>query len=98
MIEIIGAIIEAIISALAAIVEAIASLFTAGGEALGAGEALIVLALFFLELLLWGFLVIFELVVALFRWRGPKRVPKPIIWRPKKSGRSQAVSQEVGSK
>jgi hypothetical protein len=80
----IAAIIEVIGGLLAALVEWIVSLFVAGSEALGAGELLVLVLLFGAELILWAMLVVVELTIAVFRWRRPRRVPKPVIWRPAK--------------
>ena len=44
----------------------------AGGEALGAGEIVLVALIFCLELVLWLGLVVAELLAALIKWRRPK--------------------------
>lgn len=82
--EAVVAIFEGITALFAAIIEAIAGLFTVGGEALGAGEALIILFLLIIESVMWFFLLLFELIMALFLWRKPKKIKKPIIYRKKK--------------
>jgi hypothetical protein len=82
-VEIIGAIIEAIVAVVAALIEAIAALFTAGAEALTASEALGVLASLLLELAWWLVLAVGSLLVALVRWSRPKSVPWPRLWRPR---------------
>lgn len=84
MIELLFGIFETLLSLLVGLIEAIASLFTVGGEALGAGEAILVLAALLLEILFWVALCCVELVNSLIQWRKPKKVAKPIIWRPKK--------------
>lgn len=53
MAELLGALFEGVISLVAGLIEAIAGVFTAGGEAMGAGEAIIVFILFLVELVLW---------------------------------------------
>lgn len=63
---------------------ALAGLFVAGGEALGAGEALLLLALLIVEVVYWLLLCLLELIVALLLWRKPRKVAKPIIWRRKR--------------
>lgn len=73
---------------IAAIVEAIISLFVAGGEALVAGEILLLIFSFLLELVFWLILFAGELLSALFHWRKPRAVRKPVIWRPRKTGRN----------
>ena len=82
--EAIVALIEGIMAVISVIIESIAGLFTVGGEALGAGEALMVLFLLIIESIMWFFLFLFELLAALFLWRKPKKVKKPILYRKKK--------------
>jgi hypothetical protein len=40
------------------------------------------LVVFLFELLFWLILWIVELAVSLFKWRKPKIVKKPVLWRP----------------
>lgn len=77
------AVVEAVIGLLAGLIEAVAGLFVASGEALGAGEALLLLVLLILETVFWSLLWLAELVVALLLWRKPRKVAKPVIWRRK---------------
>ena len=84
MIEILFGIVEAIVSFFIACIESIASLFTVGGEALGAGEAILLMMVLLVEVIYWLVLWIVELVTALIYWRKPKKIGKPKIWRPKK--------------
>tara|TARA_R110001599_G_scaffold297218_2_gene501488 strand:+ start:1111 stop:1404 length:294 start_codon:yes stop_codon:yes gene_type:complete len=84
MIELIAGIIEAIVGIFTSIIEAIASLFVSEGIALGAGEAIAIFFLIFVELFMWAVLWIVELLASLFLWRRPKRILKPVLWRPAK--------------
>ena len=95
MIELVIAIIEAIIGIFTAIIEFIASLFSAGGEALGAGEAVIVLFLLLIEIVFWFFLWVVELTVSLLKWRKPRKIKKPVLWRPKKKHEHQEAKQNA---
>ena len=67
------------------IIEAIAGLFTAGAEAMSAGEAIVVLFLFIIELIMWFFMYLIELALSLIQRRKPRKIKKPILWRKKKS-------------
>ena len=67
------------------IIEAIAGLFTAGAEAMSAGEAIVVLFLFIIELIMWFFMYLIELALSLIQRRIPRKIKKPILWRKKKS-------------
>jgi hypothetical protein len=78
-------VVEALIAMLAGLIELIAGLFVAGGEAVGAGEALLLLVLFSLEVIGWLLLCVFELLMALLLWRKPRKVAKPVIWRRKRA-------------
>ena len=82
--ELVAALFEAIVAAIIGVIEAIAGLFTVGAEAMGAGEAIIVFVLLVAELILWFFVFIFELIMALVQSRKPRSVNKPIIWRKQK--------------
>jgi len=84
MIELIAGIVEIVIAICSVIIEAIAGLFMAGGEALGAGEALAVLGVLIIEFIVWGVLWLYELAKSLLKWCKPKHVSKPVFWRPKK--------------
>jgi hypothetical protein len=93
MIELLLGIIEAIVSLITGLIETIASLFVAGGEAIGAGEAIIILFVVLIEILYWVILWLIELVVSLVQWRKPENISKPVIWRPTKKQRN-SESQE----
>ena len=82
--ELLVSLVEAVIGILVAVIEAIVGFFVAGAEALTVWEALAVLVILFVEMIWWGLLFLFELVGALFEWRKPRKVKRPIIWRPKK--------------
>lgn len=82
--EIIAAIVEAIIAIISAIIEAIVGIFVTGAEALSIWEAVALLVVLLIELILWVALIFIELIIALFKWRRPKKVMKPVIWRPSK--------------
>jgi hypothetical protein len=81
--EIIGAIIEAIVAAIAGLIEALVSLLAGSAEALSFGEALAALAALTLELLVWFVLWLVGLIGALVHWRKPVPVARPRIWRRK---------------
>ena len=83
MLELLAAIVEAIVALVTALIEAIASLFTASASSLGLGELLLLALVALLELAWWAVLGIASLVVALVRWRRPRRVARPVFWRPK---------------
>ncbi|MDO8345283.1 MAG: hypothetical protein Q7T48_18930 [Cellvibrio sp.] len=82
--EIIAAIVEAIIAIISAIIEAIVGIFVAGAEVLSIWEAAALLLALLIEMILWVVLIFIELIIALFKWRRPKKVMKPVIWRPSK--------------
>ena len=94
MFELIAGIVEAIISLIASVIEAIASLFAGAGEALGAGEAIAVALVYSVELIFWFVLLCVEFVIALILWRKPRRVGKPVFWRPKKLNKNVAEPTE----
>jgi len=75
---------EGIVAIIAGVIELIAGFFTAGAEAMSAGEAIIVLFLFIIELIIWVFLILRELLISLIKRRKPRKVKKPIIWRKKR--------------
>ena len=72
-------------AAVVGIIEAIAGLFAAGAEAMSAGEAIVVLFLFIIELIMWFFMYLIELFLSLFQRRKPRKIKKPILWRKKKT-------------
>ena len=80
---IVTAIVEAIVTVISALIEFIAGFFTIGAETLTAGEAVIVFLAFVAELVFWLLLWLWELILALFQWRKPKKVPKPILYKRK---------------
>ena len=82
--ELLMGIVEAIVALVGSIIEAIVGIFLGAGEAMGAGEAILVFILLLFELALWLFLTIIELVKSLFQRRRPQKVKKPIIWRKQK--------------
>ncbi len=83
MILLISALLEACFSAIGAAIEAVGALLME----VGVLEGLAVGCFFLIELLLWPLLFLMDLVLASFQWRKPKWVSKPVIWRPKASGR-----------
>ena len=56
----------------------------AGVEVLTAWEVFGVLVVLFVEFIFWVILFVIELVASLFKWRKPRKVVKPVLWRPKK--------------
>ncbi|MFY0678559.1 MAG: hypothetical protein JXR18_14875 [Neptuniibacter sp.] len=82
--EIFAALIEAVVGIVVALLEAIVGLFIEGAASLGAGELFFLVLVCLAELCLWFFLAVAELIVSLIKWRKPRKVEKPIIWRPKK--------------
>ncbi len=81
--SIVTAIAEAIFALISALAEFIAGFFVAAGETLTLIDlgALLVVLLF--EVVLWFILWLVELTVSLFKWRKPKLVKRPVLWRPK---------------
>jgi len=61
---------------------------------MGAGEAIIVLFLLIIELVMWFFLFLFEIFLALIQRRKPKKIKKPIIWRKKKVKKNESEELE----
>lgn len=85
MIELLIALVEGVIAIIMVTIEGIIGLFTAAGEVLSVGEAVAVALIVIVELIIWLIYFLFELIAALFKWRKPKSVKKPVIWRPKKT-------------
>ena len=81
--EIIGAVLEAIVAAIAGLIEALVSLLAGGAETLTFGEALVALVALVLEFVVWFGLWVVALVGALIHWRRPVRVARPQIWKRK---------------
>ncbi len=65
-----------------ALVHGIADLFMGDTADIGIGALLTVFLLFFVELIGWLLFFLFELVMMLIQRRKPKKVKKPVIWRP----------------
>jgi len=82
--EIIAGIVEGLISLVLGLIELIVGLFVEGAASLGAGEAIGLLIVLLIELIFWLIVFISELFISLIKWRRPKKIAKPIIWRPKK--------------
>jgi hypothetical protein len=80
--SIVAAIVEGFIALISVLVEFIAGFFVAAGETLTLIDLVAVLVVFLFELLFWLILWIVELAVSLFKWRKPKIVKKPVLWRP----------------
>ena len=57
---------------------------------MGAGEAIIVLFLLIIELVMWFFIFVFEVILALIQRRKPKKIKKPVIWRKKKIQKNES--------
>ncbi len=87
IVAVVIAVVEAVVAVMTAVIEFIAGVFATGGEALTAGEAFGALLAFILEIVFWGFLWLVELVIALFTWRRPRKVSRPVIRG--KAGRSR---------
>ncbi|MDG9926995.1 MULTISPECIES: hypothetical protein [unclassified Pseudomonas] len=92
--SIVLAIIEAIVSMVGVVVEAVAGIFAAGGHALSAGEVFILLFVLVAETFYWAILWILELFLALLAWRKPRKVPRPVFWRPQKRSGKEKQSDE----
>jgi hypothetical protein len=92
LVAIVWGIAEAILALLGAIAEALSALFVAGGEALGIGELLGIFFVVCIELLVWVALAVVELFRAAFHRRMPRKVSKPVIWRPSKLKNGQGAS------
>lgn len=90
---IVTAIVEIVVSVVTATIEFIASFFIVGGEALTATEAIIVFFAFIAEILFWGILWLWELVMALFQRRKPKRVPRPKLYTRKSERKNRHEEQ-----
>lgn len=88
--EIIGAIVEAIVSAIAGMIEALVSLLAGSAETLSIGEALVALVALMLEFVVWFGLWVIALAGALIHWRRPVRVARPQFW--KRKAKSEAPS------
>lgn len=71
-----------------ALVHGIADLFMGDTSDVGIGALLAVFILLLLELVGWLILLLFELVMLLVQRRKPRKVKKPVIWRPKRSTES----------
>lgn len=76
-------IVEATITACIAVLDFLASFFVASGQTLSAVDLVVVILVVFVELVCWLCLWLKELLKALFVWRKPTYVAKPVIWRPK---------------
>lgn len=50
---------------------------------IGGVDLFLVFFVLIMELLFWLVLWCIELLFALFGWRKPQKVPKPLFWRPK---------------
>ena len=75
--------VQAMIAIMSTTIEFMAGFFVAAGETLGFFELMILLMIFCLEIIFWLVLWIVELIIALFTWRKPERIKRPVIWRPK---------------
>ncbi|RYV01838.1 hypothetical protein SOPP22_15905 [Shewanella sp. OPT22] len=73
---------EAILSLIAGLVEILSGFFVAAGETLSILDLMLVLVVASAELIAWFFLWVVELVLSLVKWRKPRKVAKPIYWRP----------------
>ncbi len=91
IVSILLAIVEPVVSFFVFIIEAIAGLFLAAGETMTAAEAVLVFFLLIFELIFWGILWVIEISKSIIHWRKPKRVSKPVIWRPKKSTKKETT-------
>ncbi|MGJ8694668.1 MAG: hypothetical protein ACSHW0_19595 [Thalassotalea sp.] len=81
--SIVTAIAEAIFAVISALVEFIAGFFVAAGETLTVIDLVALLVVLLFEAILWFILWLVELTVSLFKWRKPRLVQKPVLWRPK---------------
>lgn len=75
--------VELLVSAVVALANLLGGVAAGAGAALGLGEALLLLGVVLLELVLWLLSVLWMLLLALLRWRKPRRVARPRLWRPR---------------
>lgn len=92
--SLIAAIVEGLIALVVGLIELISGTFTVGAEAMTAGEAIVVFLALIIEVILWGILLIVELIVCLFTWRKPKMAPKPSIYTRKPQQKNKADQDE----
>jgi len=94
LIEALIAIIEAAISLIVGIVEAVVALFVEGASGLGGAELILLLIVLFIEAIWWFLLILIELIRALFKLKRPRKIPRPIIWRPKNKNKKEDSDNE----
>jgi len=92
-ISLVVAIVDVVISLLLAVVEFVAGFFVAAGETLTVIDLMAVLVVAFFEFFLWFVLWVIELIVSLFKWRKPRTIEKPALWRPKPKLKKKKQSQ-----
>jgi len=81
--SIVTAIAEAIFALVSALAQFIAGFFVAAGETLSLIDLGALLIVLFFEIIFWFILWLVELTISLFKWRKPRLVKKPVLWRPK---------------
>ena len=89
----IAALFEAAIALVIALVEGIGSLFAAILE-FGLLETLALPFVLLIEIIVWFWMFLVELVVSLVNWRKPKKVERPVYWRPKRRKKNPANQAE----
>lgn len=92
--DLIGTLIKLVVTVTIAVVEFIISLFSVTGEALSIGEALLILLALIAEMIFWAILWVWELLSALFCWRKPKKVAKPILYKRKRKKAKKGEERE----
>lgn len=81
IVSLVTAVVEAVVAVVSALVELVVGAVSVGGESLTFGELIVLLLAIILEWILWMLLLIKELVVALFKWRKPRKVARPLIYK-----------------
>ncbi len=90
MVDILSAIISVFIEIISAIASAVAELFVglAGvfTEGIGLLDFATLVLVVLIEIVMWIFLLIREMIQSVIKLRKPKKVSWPVIWRPTKKG------------
>jgi len=92
--EVIAAVFESVLSVIAKLLGAFISLFVEGTASLGLLDLLLLLLVLSLELLFWIALYLIELLRSIFSLRLPKRIEKPVLWRPKRLEQDTVVNED----
>lgn len=93
--ELIAGLIDGLVSLLVAVLQATVGLFVEGASALGGVEAIGLFFVLLIEFVLWIVLFTVQLVIALVKWRKPRNVQKPKLWRPEKLQKCSAEKENT---